>query len=96
MKPQKETFSATGSGNAAIPGRASWRETVPIEPVGQATSAISARRRSASTPGCRRDVGVVLRLREDRRRDPPARVAVDAGPVDVEVPGRVVGQPISD
>jgi hypothetical protein len=53
VKPQKDTFSATGSGNAAIPGRTSWREAVPIEPVGQATRAIKARLRSDSDSGCR-------------------------------------------
>ena len=53
MKPQKNTFSATRSGNASIPGRTSCRETVPIEPVGQATSAMSDRRRSSSETGWR-------------------------------------------
>ena len=53
VKPQKETFSATGSGNAAIAGRACGRDTVPIEPVGHATSAIIDRNRSASFASCR-------------------------------------------
>ena len=54
VKPQKETFSATGSGNAAIAGRACGRDTVPIEPVGHATSAIIDRNRSASSAAAAR------------------------------------------
>ena len=34
-------------------GRASWRDAVPIEPVGQATSAIIARRALRSSAGWR-------------------------------------------
>ncbi len=37
--------SVSGSGKASRPGRTSRREAVPIEAVGQATSAMSARRR---------------------------------------------------
>jgi hypothetical protein len=47
VKPQKETFSATGSGKAARPdGRPA--ATCPDRAVGQATSAISDRTRSVS------------------------------------------------
>ena len=51
MKPQKETFPSIVSGNARTPAEASVFETVPIEAVGQATSAMSARRRPAASPG---------------------------------------------
>ncbi len=51
MNPQKETFSAMGSGYARTPGVASVREAVPIEAVGHATRAMSARRRSSGVLG---------------------------------------------
>ena len=72
------------------------RETVPIEAVGQATSAMSARRRPASSPGWRTHEGVAVALLEDRRRDAAAGVAVDAGRVDVEVAGDVVREPAAE
>ena len=54
MKPQKETFPSTVSGKAAAASDAFVRETVPMEDVGQATSAIRARLRPASSEGCAR------------------------------------------
>jgi hypothetical protein len=53
VNPQKNTLSATGSGNASTPARALRRLVVPIEAVGQATSAMRASRSSASEAGCR-------------------------------------------
>ncbi len=51
MKPQNETFSSTVSGNAAAPAEAFSERAVPIDAVGQATRAMSARRRSSGVAG---------------------------------------------
>jgi hypothetical protein len=52
VKPQKDTFSSTVSGNAAAASEAFVRRTVPIDAVGHATSAISARRVLSGDSGC--------------------------------------------
>ena len=51
MKPQSYTPGAISSGNASAAARASGRGAVPMDAVGQATSAISARWRAAASPG---------------------------------------------
>jgi len=51
VKPQNETFSSTVSGKAAAAAAAPAGLEAPIDPVGQATSAMSARRRAWRVPG---------------------------------------------